>query len=82
MYNKKRAYKCRKILEQTASLKKKCGYLDLLYRRVAKVGAKVGVATFYTGLLPCSKLLRTRAGEPEAEPVGAGCFWLLGAGAA
>ena len=23
-----------------------------------------------------------RAGEPEPEPVGAGCFWLLGAGAA
>ena len=22
-----------------------------------------------------------RAGEPEPEPVGAGCFWLLGAGA-
>ena len=24
----------------------------------------------------------TRAGEPESEPVGAGCFWLLGAEAA
>ena len=23
-----------------------------------------------------------RAGKPEPEPVGAGCFWLLGAGAA
>ena len=22
----------------------------------------------------------TRAEEPEPEPVGAGCFWLLGAG--
>ena len=25
---------------------------------------------------------RSRAGEPEREPVGAGCFWLPGAGAA
>ena len=25
---------------------------------------------------------KSRAGEPEPEPVGAGCFWLLGAGAA
>ena len=31
-----------------------CGYLDLLYRRDSKIGAKVGVivATFHTGLLP------------------------------
>ena len=26
--------------------------------------------------------LLIRAGEPEPKPVGAGCFWLLGAGAA
>ena len=36
------------------NLKKKFGYLDLHYRRIAKVGAKVGVkvATFHKGLLP------------------------------
>ena len=27
-------------------------------------------------------VVKSRAGEPEPEPVGAGCFWLLGAGAA
>ena len=25
--------------------------------------------------------LLSRAGEPESVPVGAGCFWILGAGA-
>ena len=43
-----------KIFDIVGNLKKGCGYLDLLYKRVAKVGAKVGVkvATFHTGLLP------------------------------
>ena len=45
-----------KIFNIIGNLKKKCGYLDLLYRQIAKVGAKVGVkvllATSLTGLLP------------------------------
>ena len=34
------------------NLKKKCGHHDRLFRRIAKVGRKVGVkaATFLTGL--------------------------------
>ena len=41
-----------KIFDMVGSFKKKCGNLDLLYRRNAKVG--VIVATFQMGLLPCT----------------------------
>jgi len=32
-----------KIFDIVGKLKKKCGYLNLLYRRIAKGGSKVGV---------------------------------------
>ena len=43
-----------KIFDIVGNLKIKCGYLDLLYSRVEKVGTKLGVkvATFPMGLLP------------------------------
>ena len=54
-YNKKIALKiCRNTRTNSFFEKTKFGYLDLLYRRIAKVG--VIVATFHTGILPRNKL--------------------------
>ena len=62
----------KKIFNIIENLKQKCGYLDMLYRRIAKVGAKVGVkviATSYTGLLPWLPKIHTYKDNKKCNKV-------------